>query len=82
MVTADLVKDAVMAMVNLVNNRYHRTIWRWMTSMLGRCLACLRWIICCPHPPRRSDHGPVAADSAPQAALDLLTARDMPGKGF
>ena len=37
-------------MVNLVNNRYHRTIWRWMTSILGRCLACLRWIICRPHP--------------------------------
>ena len=35
-----------------------------------------------PPPSERPDHGPVAADSAPQAALDLLTARDMPGKGF
>ena len=35
-----------------------------------------------PPSPGRPDHGPVAADSAPQAALDLLTARDMLGKGF
>ena len=35
-----------------------------------------------PPPLRRADHGPVAADSAPQAPLDLLTARDMLGKGF
>ena len=35
-----------------------------------------------PLPPGRPNHGPVAADSAPQAALDLLTACDMPGKGF
>ena len=35
-----------------------------------------------PPPPERPDHGPVAADSAPQATLDLLTACDMPGKGF
>ena len=35
-----------------------------------------------PPPSGRPNHGPVAADSAPQAALDLLTARDMPGKGF
>ena len=35
-----------------------------------------------PPPSGRPDHGPVAADSAPQAALDMLTARDMPGKGF
>ena len=32
--------------------------------------------------PGRPDHGPVADDSAPQAALDLLTVRDMLGKGF
>ena len=49
-VTVDLAKDAVMAVVNLVNNRYHRMIWRWMTPTLGKCLACLRWIICHPHP--------------------------------
>ena len=35
-----------------------------------------------PPPSGRPDHGPVAADSAPQAALDMLTVCDMPGKGF
>ena len=35
-----------------------------------------------PLPPGRPDHGPVAADSAPQATLDLLTALDMLGRGF
>ena len=35
-----------------------------------------------PPPLGRPNHGPVAADSAPQAALNLLTACDMPGKGF
>ena len=35
-----------------------------------------------PPPLGRPGHGPVAADSAPQAALDLLTACDTPGKGF
>ena len=35
-----------------------------------------------PPPLGRPDHWPVTADSAPQATLDLLTARDMPGKGF
>ena len=35
-----------------------------------------------PLPLGRPNHGPVAADSAPQAALDLLTAHDMPGNGF
>ena len=35
-----------------------------------------------PPPSGRPDHGPVAAESAPQAALDMLTARDMLGKGF
>ena len=35
-----------------------------------------------PLPSGRPDHGPVAAESAPQAALDMLTACDTPGKGF
>ena len=35
-----------------------------------------------PPPLGRPDHGPVAADSAPQATLDMLTAPNMPGKGF
>ena len=35
-----------------------------------------------PPPPGRPDHGPVAVDSAPQAALNLLTAHNMPDKGF
>ena len=35
-----------------------------------------------PPPSGRPDHGLVAAESAPQATLDMLTACEMPGKGF